>query len=384
MRKVTFCIFLVLVFSTACGDMVDVGLPESKATLEIGPTASPTSDWPAVTGPDPSYRISAFYHTWYLNPAFDGRWDHWNQNTLQPPLDISSDYYPVLGAYSSANPDVVAQHFAWMREAGIGVVIADWWGWGSPTDKAVPLVLDIADHYNLKVAFVIEHYDYRSAGSLISDIRHLKKLYGDHPAFFWTTETSLYSPDERKKGLFFMWGTTQSGEGKPVPFDYWRKALDTVHGDETGAIVLTDEYFSRYMVQSHFDGSYNYGVLDIDEVGYTYAHHLPSGAWYVPGINPGFSAWRIGYDPILDTPRRDGQTYIDRWESMFEVGIEPQMLVITTFNEWHEGTQIEPAQSGVTTPNGYEYLDYGDLGPYGYLRMTREWVDKFLSYEWPE
>ena len=384
MRKVAFCIFLVLVFIMACTDIGALELMENDATQETTPTPTSTPDLLPVSGPDPSPRVGAFYHAWYLTMGNDAKWDHWNQNNRLPPLDISSDYYPLLGAYSSTDPEVIAQHFAWMREAGIGIVISSWWGRSSPTDRILPLMLDIVDHYGLKMAFVLEQYDGRTAKNMADSIRYIYRTYGDHPAFYWTTETSRFSPDDRKKGLFFMWNTTQPEDGKPpVPFDYWREALDTLHSEETGAIVLTDEYYSDYLTKSHFDGSYNYGVLDIDEVGYTYSHDLPDGAWYVPGINPGFSAWRIGYDAILDTPRKDGQTYIDRWESMFDVGIEPHMVVITTFNEWHEGTQIEPAQSGVTTPNGYEYLDYGDLGPEGYLKLTREWVDRFLSYEWP-
>ncbi|MCJ7626737.1 MAG: hypothetical protein MUO76_24865 [Anaerolineaceae bacterium] len=85
----------------------------------------------------------------------------------------------------------------------------------------------------------------------------------------------------------------------------------------------------------------------------------------------------------MDTPRMDDSTYDDRWERMFAVGIEPMLVAITTFNEWHEGTQIEPAASKVTTPNGYAYLDYGKLSPDGYLKLTREWSDRFLTYEWP-
>jgi len=380
MRQIFSGSLIILAFTLACTPIVEI-----EPTLNTYPTLSPTPNWPPVIGSDPSSQIAAFYHTWYLNPKYDNRWDHWNQSDFQPPLDIGSDFYPLLGAYSSNNPDVVAQHFAWMRQAGIGVVIADWWGRGSPTDQALPLVLDMADRYGLKVGFVLEQYDGRSADSLVSDIRYLKELYGGHPALFWTTKTSIASPDNRKKALFFMWNTTQPKNGEPTAaFDYWQDTMDKVHNDETGAIVLTDEYYSSYRKESHFDGSYNYGVLDIDPIGYTYALNMPLDAWYVPGINPGFSAWRIGYDPVLDTPRRDGQTFIDRWKRMFAVGVEPEMIVITTFNEWHEGTQIEPAQPIALTSDGEAYLDYGDLGPEGYLKLTREWVDHFLTYDWPE
>jgi hypothetical protein len=290
----------------------------------------------------------------------------------------------VLGPYSESDPAVLAQHFAWLREAGVGVIISSWWGRGDYTDKALPLMLDIADHYGIKIAFHIEPYGGRSAADLAYDVQYLVDKYGNHPAFFWTTDTSLYSPDDRKKALFFIWASvTPDSNSTVVSPDYWRETLDALHNADPGAIVLTDQNDPIWITQGHFDGSYKYGVLDADQTGYTWALSLPPNAWYVPGINPGFSARRIGYEAWVDTPRKNGETYNDRWERMFAIGVEPKMVVVTTFNEWHEGTQIEPAQSGVTTPSGYIYLDYEKLDSDGYIRLTHDWADKFLAYEWP-
>ncbi|MEJ2607871.1 MAG: hypothetical protein P8Z41_14525, partial [Anaerolineales bacterium] len=76
--------------------------------------------------------------------------------------------------------------------------------------------------------------------------------------------------------------------------------------------------------------------------------------------------------------------YENRWEMALDVGIEPEMVVITTFNEWHEGTQIEPAVPDMQDSHGYPYKNYAPLPPEGYLELTRKWVDTFLAMDWPE
>ena len=98
----------------------------------------------------PRSESRAYYYSWYGNPDIDYKWIHWDEAQKNPPLDISSDYYPVLGAYSSADHWFVAQHFAWMRQAGVGVAITSWWGPGSNTDKVVPLLLEMGERYGVK------------------------------------------------------------------------------------------------------------------------------------------------------------------------------------------------------------------------------------------
>jgi hypothetical protein len=52
---------------------------------------------------------------------------------------------------------------------------------------------------------------------------------------------------------------------------------------------------------------------------------------------------------------------------------------ITSFNEWGEGTQIEPAKK-VSEEEFKEkkYLNYGNKGPYLYLNLTAEFSHEFL------
>jgi hypothetical protein len=73
-----------------------------------------------------------------------------------------------------------------------------------------------------------------------------------------------------------------------------------------------------------------------------------------------------GYDdrkqnkPGWWTDRRDGKTYRTLWEEAIKAN--PDWVLISTWNEWPEGTEIEPS------------LEFGDK----YLKLTSEYANQFL------
>jgi len=353
------------------------------ATTDAGPsTTGSATTLPAVEGADPSPRIVVFYYPWYGTPEFEGTWVHWDQAGATPPGDIGSDFYPVLGAYSSVDPAVVARHFAWLREAGVGVIASSWWGRGTSEDRAVQVLLDVGERYGIQIAFHIEPYEGRTADRVADDIAYLYERYGDHPAFFRSTETTRWSEGDQAKGLFFVWSSSVPNEQfGAVDASYWRDAMDRVHSLPDGGLVIADTPSGSWIDGGHFDGLYNYANLE-QLPSFDWARELPPDAWYVPSVIPGFSAERIGYPSTDHTPREGGDTYRQQWAAALGTGIEPHMVSITSFNEWHEGTQIEPADQGVERNATEVYDDYGDLGPGGYLEMTAELAAGFLSTRW--
>ena len=58
---------------------------------------------------------------------------------------------------------------------------------------------------------------------------------------------------------------------------------------------------------------------------------------------------------------------------MHALGTDPDFIGITSFNEWHEGTQIEPA-----IPKKIPSFSYEDYGPHTdpmyYIHKTRELI----------
>jgi len=354
-------------------------------SMEINATTAPILDSTPAEVQLPSYKVAAFYYPWYGNPAMDKTWIHWDQNNHLPPNDIASDYFPALGAYSSNDPGVIAQHMQWLQDAGIGIMISSWWGEGSREDQAVPLLLKIAEQYGIKVAFHIEPYSGRTAESLVNDIKYIYAQFGGSPAFFRSSATSRYSTDNQPKGMFFVWSIhVQGAENQPVEAAYWQKAVDSIHALPDGGLIIADTVDGRWIAGGHFDGLYNYASLHLKkDGGFNWARSLPPDALYIPSVIPGFSAKRVGYAENTYAPRDDGTTFNEQWTSALGTGVEPAMVTITSFNEWHEGSAIEPSAPEVKNANGYTYANYGALPPNGYLELTRTWIEKYLAMPWP-
>ncbi|HUI90557.1 MAG TPA: hypothetical protein VLX61_17705 [Anaerolineales bacterium] len=385
MTKKMSLLLMLSIFIAAC-NLPSATMINSRATPSITATETSSVPLPPVAGPDPSYKVAAFYYPWYGNPKFDGQWIHWEETHFNPPQDISSDYYPEMGAYSSHDPAVVAQHMAWLREAGIGVIIVSWWGPGTYEDSGLPLILQTADHYGIKVAFHIEPYDGRTADSLISDIKYIYQRYGSSPAFFRSTSTTHYSPGRQPKGMFFVWCIESIGTcgAQSAQADYWQKAMDEIHALPDSALVIANTLQGSWIDGGHFDGLYNYATLHLEqEGGFNWTRSLPPDSLYIPSVIPGFSAKRVGDPADTFVPRDDGATFNDQWAAALGTGIQPDMVTITSFNEWHEGTMIEPPALGANDGKGYSYADFGKLPPDGYLTLSHQWIQKYLNTTWP-
>jgi hypothetical protein len=159
--------------------------------------------------------------------------------------------------------------------------------------------------------------------------------------------------------------------------------LDEIHALPESGLVIANSLEAAWVEGSHFDGLYNYATLHLEQEGFNWARSLPPDSLYVPSVIPGFSAKRVGYPENTYVPRKDGSTFDTQWTSALNTGVEPTIVTITSFNEWHEGSMIEPPQFGLNDGNGYSYADFGTLPPEGYLTLTHNWIDKFLAMTWP-
>src|SRR5262249_10786011 len=125
--------------------------------------------------PDLARHFVFEYYPWYGAQPFK----HWDQDGHAPPVDLATNYGPVLGAYDSASTSVLEQHATWMKAARAGPIRCSWGGRDSDTDRLVPTLMDVMAAHDLRVAFHLEPYRARHAAAYASAIEYLIRTYGD-------------------------------------------------------------------------------------------------------------------------------------------------------------------------------------------------------------
>jgi glycoprotein endo-alpha-1,2-mannosidase len=291
-------------------------------------------------------RTAIFFYPWYSNPSHDGTYTHWQQGQHTPPFDVSSAFYPARGAYSSSDPRVLDAQMSDIRRARVEEVVSSWWGWGSREDARLPAIVAAARRHHLKVAIQLEPYPGRTVASVGNDLTHLRQL-GIRDVFVYRADD--FSADE------------------------W--AALTLH--LSGVRTFAQTGHVGFAARAGFTGFYTY---DIVVYGGNKFMRMCAQAHAVkllcaPSVGPGYDA-SFATGDSLEKPRDNGATYDRMWRAALSAGAD--LVTITSYNEWSEGTQIEPAgrRGGYQTYDG-AYGLHGARAEFAYLDATRRWTDAF-------
>jgi len=305
--------------------------------------------WACVAAPACAHAgtIAIFYYPWYGTPARDGAWRHWDQNRHSPPADLYSRYFPALGAYSSSDPVVVDRQMTQIAAAGIDEIVVSWWGRGSAEDARLPLLFALARRHSLTVAIHLEPYAGRTPASVVGDLAYVaglgvRDVYVYQPRDFSAADWAALRPQAPPR-LRLLAATEQAGFAAAGRFDgLYTYDFVNWHGGK----------FARICAQAH-------------------ALHLLCA----PSVGPGYDGRRAG-EPPVGRPRRNGATYDALWGAALRA--RPDLVTITSFNEWGEGTQIEPAERhpGYRSYDGAWRLT-GAAAQTAYLARTAYWAARY-------
>jgi hypothetical protein len=290
-------------------------------------------------------RAAIFYYPWYSTPGRDGRWAHWYVEHDGAPV-LSTPYFPTRGLYSSSNTKIVQAQMREIAAAGIGTLVVSWWGFDSPEHDRLLLVEEAATRYGLEVAIHLEPYRGRTPARAAEDIVRLR----DDGGF---TDFYVYDADRD-------------------PAAEWGEALTPL----SGVRIFGHTTLVGRAKASGFDGLYTYDV--VTSTGALFrrlcAQAHASGLLCAPSVGPGYDA-RLATRHEVVRPRNDGRTYDRMWKTALRA--EADLVTITSYNEWQEGTQIEPARAALGKPS-YEgaWSKSGAAAQRAYLAATSEWTTR--------
>ena len=313
----------------------------------------------AIKYEDIPRKVLAFYYPWYGTQAFTGSWVHYEDIDTEAKTIASSTHYPSIGPYDSHDPEAVAYHMDMAERAGIDGFIVSWWGQGDFSDNAMPVILDEAQKKGIEVTIYYERVPEEKSERAVDDFLYILGKYGSHPAY-------------------------QKVGGKPVIFVYgramgqldivaWASVLAEVERRHPSGLVAIADRYDRPAARI-FDGihTYNYAgaaagrspgqIIQMMRRRYSDAIKIADEFKRISCLTiiPGYDDTKIR-TPGLVVQRHDGKLYEQTWE--MAIALKPHWVLITSFNEWHEGSEIEPS------------VEYGDQ----YIQLTRKWSDKFKS-----
>lgn len=328
----------------------------SRAHASFGPlsiaillaVAGVVAPWPSAARADEGRRPLVFVHVmpWYEAPPTAAAWGwHWTMNRFRPEVDgggrstIASHYFPAIGPYDSSDADVVEYQTLSMKIAGVDGLIVDWYGRADFRDhaslhRATERIVAGAERAGLAFALCYEDQTVTAlveAGRLAADAR-VEHAAGE---LRWLAGDWLGRPAHaRLAGRPLLLSFGHAG----LDDDEWSRVLEAVGTPMT--------YLSEHRRRPAAAGAFDW-PLPKEGVAATRA--------FVAGARGDSLAMPVAYPRFHDIYAEagihaswgriddaDGATFRDTLAAA--LSSDAEIVQVATWNDWGEGTQIEPSR----------------------------------------
>lgn len=341
----------------------------------IASPASPAAD-PAPAHESARPLIAAYYYPWYVK-------DDWTRHGY-----VGT---PVLGRYGTDDPAVAARHIDWAADAGIDALVVSWWGEEHLASRhATAGLLRAPNLERIRYCLIYESLGRLDAADgqedgicdfadpavrrqFTADLRQLRNTHLAHPRYlrfagkpvlvlyvsrtFRNCDRALIEAAQREAGIdayliadepFFGEQrdptTARNGldaEGRPV-FDAY-----TAYNMFESGLVREGESATDYMKRE------GWPVFEAWAARTTMFPHVMPSYHDFRGHKP-LAGGVEGFTEQLGAARKLGarEAAAAGEGNAQAAGGPPHLIFITSFNEWWEGTTIEPAAE-----YGTRYLD---------------------------
>ena len=289
--------------------------------------------------------LLAHYMPWYAAKPFSERWGwHWTMNHFNPDrkrdgrLEVASRYYPAIGPYDSGDPQVLEYHLLLMRLAGIDGVIVDWYGRSNFRDYAMlhrntTRLLQQCERLKMKFAICYEDQTITALAAANRIAKNDRVAYAVDE-IQWLSKYWFKSPSYLKL------------DGKPVLLSFGHDGLTSEEwGRCLSQLSLPVAYFSQDVLRPGATGGFGWpsptrGIQHVDRFltdSARWPHRLPAA---FPRFDDIYQEANVsaGYPMI---PDNHGETFKVTFGKALRANA--RIIQIATWNDWGEGTQIEPS-----------------------------------------
>jgi hypothetical protein len=336
-RLFILIILAVAVISLGCiGQKNDVISDNTTSNNTMSNSSIQKEENVSLTTENIQYPLGVFYYPWTggnpdESPSAKETWLHWKDGNSSPPKTWASQYMPAYSTssnpydrlYSSKDTGIIKQQLTLIKKSGINFVISSWWGQNHYTDQALNVifnkVLSTKDNPYPEVKFCIyyekEGFADVPKSEIISDINYIKNKYANSPYYYKVNGRPVVFVYNTKSG--------EISETFEQEVQKWKEVRDETGiytvlkiGDGYKNMISSADSWHEYAPASSFKQTDNYSAF----------------------VSPGFHKWS-------ESPRLERENFTRFENDIAKLkNADVQFKLIETWNEWGEGTGIEPAQ----------------------------------------
>jgi len=321
----------------------------------------------------PATQILVHVMPWFEADAEKEKWGwHWTMNRVDPNVfdsngsngrrKIAAHYSPEIGPYDSADDAVLEYQLLLMKLAGIDGVIVDWYGRTDHFDYALlhantVKLFEYTQRFGLKFAVC---YEDQTIPKLVTGGKVDSSEAVDHAVgeIKWLKEN------------WFSQDNYLQLDGLPVLLSFGNEGLTDPQWDQViQSLGFKVQYFSEHHRRDCAVGAFDWPVPNQSKTTETFLRDSKQWKHLIPVAFPGFNdfyqqagvskEWR-------QIPDEAGETF--RKTLRQALVVKSPVVQIATWNDWGEGTMIEPS------------VEFGDRDLQVIQKLRLELVDPNFQY----
>lgn len=325
-----------------------------------------------------SMKIWVHFMPWFENKetSDNASWGiHWTMANKNPDIvdetgkhEIASHFYPLTGPYASSDKDIIEYQLLLMKYSGIEGLIIDWYGSSDRNDYALnrrnsEAIINTLDKVGLKFAIA---YEDRTISEAVSTLLTFDRIAGAQEDMIYIQQNYFAKSNYIKindQPLLLVFGPTEFHVA-----DEWTQIFSAIPDPKPCFLVLTGK-----SAEAGENSTGEYIWVDQSSLTAKYGNANKFSV-FMGGAYPGFKdfygqgGWGSNFP--WEIKHNNGDTFKANLQTAKLA--KAKYLQLITWNDYGEGTMIEPTQE-------FEYTMLGHVQEFAGLSYTEAELEKIFE-----